>query len=256
MLHGYLFFNQLFKFYYSFWTRLTRTATIACFRIVIILDNNVTQIALSLLKHFTYFALSLMMIAAGCGMPIPEDVPLILSGYLCHPKYSPLVGTATGPTNLNLMVLFGMGGIIIGDSILWYVGRYGIDSNNFLARHARKILHSQRRAVVERYFLKYGVPTLFVGRFIPGVRAIIFALCGISRMPYWKFIVVDGLAGFITVSVCIFVGYWQAHNIEQLLEEAAKVKHILYLIAGAGIISAVVLYYFHQRSRAKRDIQA
>ncbi|HTV49338.1 MAG TPA: DedA family protein [Phycisphaerae bacterium] len=212
-----------------------------------------TQFLLPLLTHFTYLALSLLMIVAGCGVPIPEDVPLILSGYLCHPKYSPLAGTTVGATNLSLMVLFGMGGIIIGDSILWYVGRYGIDSNNIVARHARKILHTQRRTMVEQYFLKYGTPTLFIGRFIPGVRAIIFALCGISRMPYWKFILVDGLAGFITVSVCIFVGYWQSHNIQQLLEEAAKVKHIIYLVASVGIIAAVAVYYLRQRRRTNRN---
>jgi membrane protein DedA with SNARE-associated domain len=218
-------------------------------------EADVTQLLLSLLSHFTYFALSLLMIAAGCGVPIPEDLPLILSGYLCHPKYSPLAATTAGATNLNMMFFFGMVGIIIGDSILWYVGRYGFDSDNFIARHVRKILHSERRLIVEQYFFKYGAPTLFVGRFIPGVRAIIFALCGISRMPYWKFVLVDGLAGLLTVSVCLFVGYWQAHNIQQLLVEAAKVKHIIYFVAGIGIIACAVSYYMHQRRQTKSNIR-
>ena len=42
------------------------------------------------LTRFTYVALSLVLIAAGCGVPIPEDVPLIFSGYLCNPTQSPI----------------------------------------------------------------------------------------------------------------------------------------------------------------------
>src|SRR4051794_17479371 len=47
-------------------------------------------ILMSVLAHFTYVALAAVLIFAGMGLPIPEDIPLILSGYMCHEQYSPI----------------------------------------------------------------------------------------------------------------------------------------------------------------------
>jgi membrane protein DedA with SNARE-associated domain len=218
-----------------------------------------------LLTRFTYVALALILIAAGCGVPIPEDVPLIFSGYLCNPHQSPLADLTTNANTPNqrriatpgrvpdaqIMILFGMMGMLAGDSALYVVGRRGIDANNFLARHIRKVMHSKRRERVERYFRKHGNLTLFIGRFVPGVRALIFALCGISRMPYWRFVLVDGLAGLISVPTLIYLGYWQAARINWLFKEVTKVKHYIYIAAGIGLIIALVVFLIHRRQQLK-----
>lgn len=217
-----------------------------------------------LLTRFTYVALALILIVAGCGLPIPEDVPLIFSGYLCNPRQSPLGGIATKSNtpaapdiatpkqvpDAEIMILFGLAGMLVGDSILYFVGQRGIDADNFLARHIRKVLHSKRRARVERYFRKHGNLTLFIGRFIPAVRALIFALCGISRMPYWRFLLVDGLAGLISVPTLIFLGYWQAARINWLFREVATVKHYIYIAAAIGLVIAAVVFVIRRRPSA------
>ncbi len=216
-----------------------------------------------LLTRFTYVALALLLIAAGCGVPIPEDVPLIFSGYLCNPHQSPLADIAASPAatnqsmiatpgrvpNMEIMILFGMTGMLVGDSILYFVGQRGIDADNFLARHIRKVMHSKRRERVEKYFRKHGNWTLFIGRFVPGVRALIFALCGISRMPYWRFLVVDGLAGLISVPTLIYLGYWQAARINWLFREVDKVKHYIYIAAGIALIIAVIVFFIHRQQQ-------
>ncbi len=213
-----------------------------------------------LLTRFTYFALAMLLITAGCGVPIPEDMPLIFSGYLCNPRQSPLADVAAGAhhaliatpgrvPNLEIMILFGMAGLLVGDSILYFVGKRGIDADNFLARHVRKAMGSKRREGVEKYFRKHGNLTLFIGRFIPGVRALIFALCGMSRMPYWRFLAVDGMAGCISVPTLIYLGYWQAARINWLFREVAKVKHYIYLAAGIVVVLAVIVFIIHRRRR-------
>src|SRR6476661_3546137 len=42
------------------------------------------------LVHFTYVALIAILIIAGTGVPIPEDIPLILGGYMCNRVHSPI----------------------------------------------------------------------------------------------------------------------------------------------------------------------
>ncbi len=234
-----------------------------------------------LLLHFTYFALAALLVAAGFGVPIPEDVPLIFSGYLCQPQQSPLRYLApkkaappgkVGPTAKKdrpavpkaapadadsrvpdpwLMMLAGMVGVVCGDSVLWYVGSRGIDSNNFIARHVRKILHSKRREKVEKYFKKHGNLTVFIGRFIPGIRALVFAMAGISGMSYARFVALDGGAALLSVPTFIFIGYHFAAKITMVFHELDKIKRYIYIALIPICIVAAVIYIIRwRRSRA------
>ncbi len=216
-----------------------------------------TSVLRYLLLHFTYYALGLILVAGGLGMPIPEDVPLIFSGYLCNPVESPLApanaaaqhhAAYAAVPSAWIMFLAGMIGMLCGDTILYCVGRNGIDSKNFIAGHVRKVLHSKRRDKVEKYFARHGNLTLFIGRFVPGVRALVFALCGISKMPYLQFVAVDGLAGLISVPAFIFIGYHFAHSINAVFARLAEVKHYIYLAAIAAAVVGLVIFLLRKRS--------
>lgn len=143
------------------------------------------NILTTFLTHFTYVALVLVLVVSGLGVPIPEDIPLVFSGYLCSKEHSPIKevlrydtngdGVADAPAKvpkLSLMIVAGMVGVLAGDSIVFTIGRRGVHGNNFVARHLRKVLHSKRREKVERHFAKHGNLTVFAGRFMPGFRSI------------------------------------------------------------------------------------
>ena len=49
---------------------------------------------------------------------------------------------------------------------------------------------------------------LFVGRFLPGLRAPIFFTAGSTRVKYWKFFFFDGLAALISVPFFVWLGHW------------------------------------------------
>lgn len=202
---------------------------------------------LSFLTHFTYFALLGVLLLAGMGVPIPEDIPLIIGGWLCNPQHSPILVDAPPGTeipavpNLYLMIAAGMIGVLAGDSIVFSIGRRGIDSNNFVARHLRKVMHSKRREKVERHFAKHGNLTVFAGRFMPGFRSIVFAFAGLSRMSYFRFLLIDGLAALVSVPFFVWLGYYFAKDINRLLNGIKQVQHFLVPIviligAGAGLL--------------------
>ena len=170
---------------------------------------------LAALTHFTYVALTAVLILAGLGVPMPEDIPLILSGYMCNEKVSPIkyvmvdsdndgVKDTQETTNrkvpkVHWMIVAGMVGVLLGDSIVFSIGRRGIESNNFVARHLRKVMHSKRREKVEKHFARHGNLTVFAGRFAPGFRSIVFAFAGLSKMSYARFLLIDGIAAGISV---------------------------------------------------------
>jgi membrane protein DedA with SNARE-associated domain len=222
-------------------------------------------VVMTALAHFTYVALFLILVIAGTGVPIPEDVPLIFSGYMCNHEHSPirniprfvdLDGDGIKEAlprripHLYWMIAAGMAGVLAGDSIVFSIGRKGIESNNFVARHLRKVMHSKRREKVERHFAKHGNATIFVGRFMPGFRSIIFAFAGLSKMSYVRFLLIDGLAAGISVPVFVYIGYRFAANIDWLFGRIDQIKHIVLPVVLVLAAGAVVMFVVRRRRAA------
>jgi membrane protein DedA with SNARE-associated domain len=217
------------------------------------------------LSHFTYVALIAVLIIAGTGVPIPEDIPLILSGYLCSethspileiPKYVDLNGDGVKELvprripNVYFMMLAGMAGVLAGDSIVYSIGKKGIEADNFVARHLRKVMTPKRREKLERHFEKHGNLTIFVGRFLPGLRGPIFAIAGMSKLTYARFVLIDGLAAVLSVPLFVWVGYYFAGSIEQLFKAVERVKHIVFPVALVLAAGAVGIWWVRRRRAA------
>jgi membrane protein DedA with SNARE-associated domain len=209
------------------------------------------------LTSTTYLALIIVLTIAGLGVPIPEDIPLIFSGYLCHEEASPIAQNHVIDTDgdgamdkgaavpkLWLMIVSGMAGVLIGDSIVFSIGRRGIDADNFVARHLRKVLHSKRREKVERHFARHGNLTVFCGRFMPGFRSIVFAFAGMSKMSYVRFLMIDGLAALVSVPVFILLGWFFAPRIREFFAAIDHLKHrlipVFIILAAIGLVIFLV----------------
>jgi membrane protein DedA with SNARE-associated domain len=42
------------------------------------------ELFFNFIEHGSYFALFAVLFIAGLGVPLPEDIPLIAAGYICH----------------------------------------------------------------------------------------------------------------------------------------------------------------------------
>ncbi|HVX86638.1 MAG TPA: DedA family protein [Phycisphaerae bacterium] len=228
-------------------------------------------------------ALIIVLVLAGLGLPIPEDVPLIFSGYLCNKHYSPITSvipanpgeseqdnsgsdmdnsdesippldiTARTP-HIFLMMLAGMIGVLAGDSVVFSIGRRGVTGTSFVARHLQKVLHSKRREKVERHFARHGNWTVFAGRFFPGARSIVFAFAGMSRMSYLRFLAIDGMAAAISVPLFIFVGFRFAGKIESIFHSIDHVRHIVIPIVAVLAIGGLALWLVRRRRAAQAAV--
>jgi membrane protein DedA with SNARE-associated domain len=224
-------------------------------------------VVLAALTHFTYVALILVLMIAGAGVPIPEDIPLIFSGYLCNKEYSPIKDiTVWVDTNkdgikdtekhrrvphLELMIAAGLLGVLLGDSIVFTIGRHGIESRNLVARHLRKVMHSKRREKVERHFARHGNLTVFVGRFMPGFRSIVFAFAGLSKMSYYRFLLIDGLAAALSVPTFILLGWHFADRIDWLIRKIDQIKHWAIPVILLIVVVGLVVYLLRRRRQSE-----
>ena len=95
---------------------------------------------------------------------------------------------AGGHLALPVVIVVAAVAAVCGDTIGYLAGRRG--GRALLLRDgwgATNRRHAVRRA--DRFFARYGAATVFVGRWIPGLRVVAAVMAGGARMPWPRFAV-------------------------------------------------------------------
>lgn len=194
-----------------------------------------------IILQFTYAGIVLALLLRGIGVPLPEDIPLLIGGALCAQG-------VVEPAVL-LPVIFVV--VLVSDSISYGLGRrfgHHIPRVPLLGR----MLTERRLNRVEEAYHAHGKKTIFVSRFIPALRTPFFFAAGAVRIPFWRFLLVDAAAALLSVSLLVGLGWAFAHNLEEVMAAVAQGKWIL-LAALAVLVVAVVMVRRHRRRRAQAD---
>ena len=186
-----------------------------------------------------------MLVACGLGLPLPEDIVLITGGWLAAMPH--------GVPSVSAMVLVGLAGILVGDSIIFKAGHdYG---ERLLETRLGKHIPAERVQRVRDLFDKHGPKFIMIARFVPGVRAVTYFVAGTSGVPFWKFVIYDGLAACASAPAWVIAGYWCGKH-HMIGRADAWAKHfqltllaVLFLIAVTG--SIVCLLRQRQTERRK-----
>lgn len=188
-----------------------------------------------------YIVLFGLLLACGMGLPLPEDIPLIVSGALI----------AKGQMHWVHAGVAAWCGIIGGDLILYYLGhRFGRNITNvpFVGKH----INAARLDSIEKRFHQWGVLVVAVGRLFAGVRGVMVVTAGTIRYPLLKFIIADGLAALVSGGLFMLLGYWFANNMAMIIEKIKHSEHIVLMSLIAVVIVGAGLYWWmHRRKKAK-----
>jgi len=202
------------------------------------------------LEQWSYLGVLLVLIAAGLGLPLPEDIPLLTGGYLCH----------IGQASLPLMIAVGMVGVLSGDLFLFTMGRrfgHHVVEHRFF----RRLVNPRRLLMAEELFARQGVKIIFAGRFLPGLRPMIFMAAGVLRVRPLVFLAVNGLAACISVPTLIVLGKVFGGSLDHIKRDVRLASHAMFLvvIVIALIAGGIWLYRRQKRlmstSHVPRDIE-
>jgi membrane protein DedA with SNARE-associated domain len=182
------------------------------------------------------------LVAAGIGVPIPEELPIVGAGIWA--ASDPPVG-AWKWFILPTCIL----GVVISDGLLYGVGRMW--GRAILERPwVRRVLPAEKRERIEKNFDVYGVKILLFARVLPGIRSPIFIMAGVMRLPLKRFIFADGIYAIPGVSLLFFLSYWIGDQFKDLVEAFTKeVNHlrpILILIALLGIAAYMIWHFWRK----------
>lgn len=191
-----------------------------------------------------YFVIFGILISCGIGLPIPEDIILLTAGLLAY----------YGLTNVWLTVGIGLLGVILGDTLIFWLGsHYGRKLTKKWFFH--KLLPDDRLIAVSRRFKRRGNRLIFAARFMPGLRAPIFFSAGTLHLPYRIFLFYDGLAALLSVPLIIGAVYYFGDNLDQVVQSIQKFEHGIVLVIFMVMMLMLGKWYVTHRKLRREEQQ-
>jgi membrane protein DedA with SNARE-associated domain len=187
-----------------------------------------------------YFILFGLLFACGLGLPLPEDIPLLLGGYF----------VANGRMHLVIACALAWLGIIGGDCVLYHFGRkYGLNITKvpFIGKHVTQ----ERILRAEKLFERWGIWVVAVGRLFAGIRGAMVVAAGATKFNFVKFVIADGLAALVSGGLFIALGYWAGKKLGSIAEMRQRIKGVEHWVF-LGIAVAVALVFLVVWIRRKK----
>jgi membrane protein DedA with SNARE-associated domain len=186
-----------------------------------------------------------LLFACGLGMPLPEDIPLLIGGYF----------VGRGEMNLIVVSVMAWLGIIGGDCVLYCLARrygMGVTRLPLIGRHVTE----KRILWAEEKFERHGIWVVAVCRMFAGVRGAMVIAAGAIRFNFLKFVIADGLAALVSGGLFVYLGYLAGKHLGSVANMRARIKHVEhYVIIGGGVAVLLLVAYVvwrHRKHKAER----
>ena len=172
-----------------------------------------TQWLISLVSAWGYIAIFVTMAGESAGLPISSEIVVPLGGALASLGKLGLGGPFV---ELVLVVLISSLANLTGSLIAFYLTRrYG--EKVVLSRFGRWMgLSKGHLRLANRFFDRWGLWAVFLGRLLPIVRTYISFPAGLSKIGYVKFIIVSLLGAIPWNAGLAYAGYLAGQHWEQV----------------------------------------
>ena len=151
---------------------------------------------LALLMQHGYAVVFGVILLENLGLPLPGLVLLLIAGALA----------GSGQMGVPLIILAGIAGALLGDLVWYALGRWR--GRPVLGLLCRLSLNPDTCVGnTERFFLRHGMPTLLVAKFLPGLNTIAPPLMGTLRAGFGRFLAYDAGGAVIFAVVTVGAGY-------------------------------------------------
>jgi membrane protein DedA with SNARE-associated domain len=190
---------------------------------------------LDLFARYGYAVVFAGVFLENTGLPVPGETMLLAGGALAH----------MGRLSLLWVIVTGIFGATSGDSLGFFIGRRG--GRTIAERHGWRVGFTRERLLeFDRFFDRHGAKTVFVARFITGLRVVGAVMAGGSGMPWTTFIVYNASGAIVWATAVALAGYALGQSWD-LLETWVGRASLVGLVIAAALVIAWVL---RRRSQA------
>jgi membrane protein DedA with SNARE-associated domain len=179
--------------------------------------------------------MTLLIAAESMGVPLPGETALIAGGVLA----------SRGNFPIEAVIVLAASAAIVGDNLGFAISRrYGrsVILHPRIAHHGEKLL-----AVGEPFFEKHGPKTVFLGRWVAGLRIGAAWLAGLNGMRWPSFLFWNATGGIFWATTVGLVAFWLGHRAESIFKTAGAVG------AGVAVAGGLAAYVYVRLRRRRRE---
>jgi membrane protein DedA with SNARE-associated domain len=197
------------------------------------MTHHIFELLRGALVHYGYWAVAAVLLMESAGLPLPGETVLLLASFLAYSEHE---------LRLPLVILAGTVASTLGGEFGFALGRHG--GRPLIERYQH--VFSIRAETVERgdgLFERYGAATVFLARFIFGMRVLASLLAGALHMPWRKFTLFNFLGAAVWVTAVCTAGYLFGGHWGRLVHDLKRFD----LIVTAGVALAALLLWWRSR---------
>lgn len=186
---------------------------------------------IDILVNLSYLAIVIAVFAGSFGVPVPEEIVLLIAGYLA----------GIGFYDLKTAMLVAFVSMIAADNFSYFLGYRG-------SRLVTWVLKTTKTSWLRDHLKTHPCKTIFLSRFLSGARVFFPIAAGSIKMPWKKFFVADFLAVLVLVPVFVLLGFFLRPHFDAVFKWIVRVDKVLLGV----FIAVVVLSFFGIRIFRKR----
>ncbi len=197
------------------------------------MSHHILDLLRDALVHYGYWAVAAALLLENAGLPLPGETILLLASFLAYSQHE---------LQLPWIIVVGTIATAAGGEGGFALGRHG---GRPLVERYREIF-SIRAETMERgdkLFERHGEVTVFLARFIFGMRVLSSLLAGALHMSWRKFTVFNFLGAAVWVTAISLVGYTFGGRWRVLMHFMKRVD----LILGVAFVLLVAILWWRSR---------
>jgi membrane protein DedA with SNARE-associated domain len=185
---------------------------------------NTLQFVYDLIGQYGLYSVFFLVMVEG-------DLTLLIAGVLAHSAFF-------GEYSFGWVLLYGTLGGVASDNLAYGLGRgcsKTIRDRSFYRRAAPRL---------QRLTDKFGPLSIFLSKYIYGLRWASCVFYGVGRMPYLRFLIASFGSCFAWVFILSGAGYFFSSAVMRLIGDFRHIGKILLVIVVAGVAAVYLVKRF------------
>ncbi len=185
----------------------------------------------SLMSQFGYFGMFLGMVLEAVIIIIPSEFILATAGILA----------GKGIFSFWMAFFTGLLGSVFCAIVLYGMGYFG--GRTFIQKYGKYFfMKEEDLEKCDHWFQKYGMISCFIGRNFPIIRTLISIPIGLTKQPFFKFVLYTTLGSIPWTFAFVYVGYALGNNWVLLSAFTKKLKIPIFFL----LLFLLARFFYHQ----------
>ena len=182
-----------------------------------------------LFARYGYAVVFVGVFLENAGLPVPGETALLAGAALAH----------YGRLSLGRVIVTAVIAAVLGDNLGFLIGRRA--GRGLIERHGWRIGLTQARLdQFNRFFARHGAKTVFIARFITGLRVFCAVLAGASQLRWPTFLFYNATGAVVWSTTIALAGYALGESWDRLERLIGRSGLIAFIIVAALAVFAIV----------------